>query len=125
MTRDHHAIAAALADPRSTHYEVLGVPPGGVDEPGALTAARRAVALEYHPDRSSDGRAHDYTARANVAYNVLSDPRSRALYDAQLRSTHAACPVCAGAGFKRVQRGFSGHKILSCLGCAGAGWVRK
>jgi len=123
--RPQSATLAALRNPFSTHYQVLGVSPGEVDEEGVLKAARRELALVFHPDRNMNGSAHDYTARVNVAYTVLSDAAARRLYDASLRTSHAPCATCTGTGLKRVQRGFTATKKLKCLGCAGEGWVRK
>ena len=119
-------IRVTLSNPLSTHYEVLGVSPGEVGDEGLLRALRRDLMLEVHPDRNpDDGAAHAASARVNAAYTVLSDTAARTLYDASLRTTHVPCGVCEGAGYRSVQRGFTHTKKLRCLGCAGAGWLRK
>lgn len=125
--RPAHELKRLLLDPRSTHYAVLGVAPGNAGDPAVLKSARRELALLVHPDRNPDDRrAHDYTARVNVAYGVLSDGDARRFYDAQLRSTHLPCVVCSGAGFTAKQRGFKGTEQVPCNGpCKGWGWVLK
>ncbi len=62
------------------YYEVLGVP-SDVDE-AALKKAFRRVAMECHPDRNpGDHHAEERFKEASEAYEVLSEPQRRALYD--------------------------------------------
>lgn len=125
VRRSLGAIKATLKDPRATHYEVLGVCPGAAG-PSALTNARRSLAFMFHPDLNDNNEVKaDYMARINVAHGVLEDAKKRKLYDAQLASSHKKCPPCAGEGFKWKTVGFTGKKFIVCLGCGGAGWVRK
>ncbi|XP_059448534.1 chaperone protein dnaJ 20, chloroplastic-like [Corylus avellana] len=66
----------------SSFYELLGIP-----ESGSLVEIKQAykqLARKYHPDVSPPGRVEEYTKRfilVQEAYEILSDPRSRALYD--------------------------------------------
>ena len=63
-----------------THYEVLGVARHADD-----TEIRRAyldLARRHHPD--ADGGDAEVMLRVNEAWSVLSDPASRAAYDARL-----------------------------------------
>lgn len=62
------------------HYEVLGLSRGA--SPEEIKAAFRKLASQHHPDKNPD----DPTAAArfkevNQAYQVLSDPQRRQLYD--------------------------------------------
>jgi len=63
-------------------YELLGIP-----ESGSLVEIKQAykqLARKYHPDVSPPGRVDEYTKRfilVQEAYEILSDPRRRALYD--------------------------------------------
>ncbi len=61
-------------------YELLGVSRGADAE--AIKKAYRALALKYHPDRNPGDKKAEETFKAiNSAYDVLSDPKKRALYD--------------------------------------------
>jgi curved DNA-binding protein CbpA len=60
-------------------YEILGVPRGADEE--TLRNAYRARARELHPDVSKDADAEERFRELSHAYDVLSKPRSRVLYD--------------------------------------------
>ncbi|KAL1830368.1 hypothetical protein ACET3Z_000019 [Daucus carota] len=73
-------------------YELLGI-----SESGTLSEIKKAykqLARKYHPDVSPAERAEEYTQRfilVQEAYETLSDPQSRALYDRDLsRGFHFA-----------------------------------
>ncbi|EYU31495.1 hypothetical protein MIMGU_mgv1a012898mg [Erythranthe guttata] len=63
-------------------YELLGIP-----ETGSLVDIKQAykqLARKYHPDVSPPGRVEEYTQRfirVQEAYETLSDPSTRELYD--------------------------------------------
>jgi hypothetical protein len=67
---------------RRNHYRVLYVQPEAPTE--VIKAAYRALmsTLRAHPDLGGDP---ERAARLNAAYQVLSDPEARALYDRSLR----------------------------------------
>src|SRR5512141_2620602 len=67
------------------YYEVLGVPRDADDT--ALKSAYRKLALQYHPDRNKEAAASERFKEINEAYEVLSDPEKRQMYD---RYGHAA-----------------------------------
>ncbi|KAG7382108.1 DnaJ sub B member 9 [Phytophthora boehmeriae] len=60
------------------YYSVLDVE---VDaSPSAIVKAYRAMALKYHPDRNPSAERQQFQA-ITEAYEVLSDPEKRRLYD--------------------------------------------
>jgi molecular chaperone DnaJ len=62
------------------YYEVLGV--GRDVDAAELKRAYRKLALELHPDRNPDDKTAEARFKeASEAYQVLSDPEKRGLYD--------------------------------------------
>jgi DnaJ-class molecular chaperone len=60
-------------------YEVLGVPRDA--DPSTIRKTFHGHARESHPDVASDPHAVERFREVSHAYEVLSDPRSRLLYD--------------------------------------------
>lgn len=61
------------------YYEVLGISRDADDR--EIKNAYRRLALEYHPDRNDSPDAEEKFKEASEAYEVLSDPKKRDLYD--------------------------------------------
>jgi molecular chaperone DnaJ len=89
------------------YYEVLGVAKSA--DTAEMKKAYRKLAMEFHPDRNSSGDAAERFKEVNRAYEVLSDPERRALYD---RFGHAGVDGSAGAG----HGGFDGFQNFEGFG---------
>lgn len=63
------------------YYKVLGVDRGAGDDD--LKKAYRKLAMRWHPDKNSTNKKEAETKfkEISVAYEVLSDPKKRAIYD--------------------------------------------
>jgi len=61
------------------YYDLLGV--GRDADPDTLKRAYRRLARQYHPDINKDPGAEDKFKEIGRAYEVLSDPQTRARYD--------------------------------------------
>lgn len=63
------------------YHKMLGVPKDADDQ--ALKKAFRKLALKYHPDKVDGDKqeAEAYFAELSEAYEVLTDPEKRRLYD--------------------------------------------
>ncbi len=67
-----------MATERS-YYEILGVEHDATD--ADIKRAFRRLAQQYHPDVSAEDGAADKFKEVNEAYQVLSDPKRRQIYD--------------------------------------------
>ena len=61
------------------YYKVLGVARGASDDD--LKKAYRKLALKYHPDKNKAPGAEEKFKEIGEAYDVLSDPKKRQIYD--------------------------------------------
>lgn len=87
------------------YYEVLGVNRNADDS--AIKKAYRKLAKKYHPDTNAgDARAEEKFKEVTEAYDVLSDPEKRKLYD---QFGHAAFDGSMGEGAGSAGNGFGGR----------------
>lgn len=116
--RQKAAAAAAInnlyvaAPEPETFYELLGIP-----ETGTLTeikGAYKQMALKYHPDVSPPDRVEEYTRkfiRVQEAYEILSDPGTRAMYDSDMaKGLHLAFSGRKGVRFDERSADKSGWR---------------
>ncbi|MBO9657420.1 MAG: J domain-containing protein [Chitinophagaceae bacterium] len=67
-------------DFRKKYYEILGI--GRTASSEEIRAAYRSLVKKYHPDRNPSPEAAEKIKEINEAYEVLSDPEKRKIYDA-------------------------------------------
>ena len=68
-----------MADKRD-YYEILGVQRGASTE--EMKKAFRKLAIQFHPDKNpGDKKSEDKFKELNEAYETLSDPQKRKMYD--------------------------------------------
>jgi curved DNA-binding protein CbpA len=63
------------------YYKLLGVPRNADDK--AIKKSFKKLALKYHPDKNPDNKeqAEQQFMKISHAYEVLSDPEQRRIYD--------------------------------------------
>jgi tetratricopeptide (TPR) repeat protein len=101
------------------HYGVLGV--DRTARPKAIVDAYYSLARRYHPDRFRSGsltdllsRFEEYFRMVTDAHNTLSDPTSRAEYDAQLASKSATAEAKgADPGYLAKQNFLRGRALAA------------
>ena len=65
--------------PKRDYYEILGVKRDA--KPSQIKSAYRHLARKHHPDASKAPDAAEKFKEATEAYEALSDPQKRKLYD--------------------------------------------
>jgi molecular chaperone DnaJ len=68
-----------MSTPTADPYELLGVPRDADEQ--TIKKAFRKLARTLHPDVSDDPQAEEKFKQAAEAYEILSDPERRAIYD--------------------------------------------
>lgn len=61
------------------YYKILGIQSGANED--EIKKAYRKMALKFHPDKNKDANAEEKFKEIAEAYEVLSDPKKRVIYD--------------------------------------------
>jgi len=103
---------------RKDYYELLGV--SRDSDAATIKKAYRKAAVKFHPDKNpGDAEAEAMFKQCSEAYQVLSDPEKRHIYD---RFGHAGLEGGGGAGFSGFDDIFSTfNDILGDLFGGGGG----
>ncbi|MFB3825221.1 MAG: molecular chaperone DnaJ [Bryobacteraceae bacterium] len=112
-----------MAPPKHDYYETLGVPKGA--GPDDIRKSYRKLARKYHPDLNpGDKSAEERFKRVQEAYDILSDPKKRQMYDQYGFYSETGMPGGGpGAGGTQWQPGmdFGGFDFSDLFSGAGAG----
>lgn len=79
--------SAAMMKP-TTLYDVLGISDMVTDD--EIKAAFRRIAKELHPDQAPPNQVQEYQKKfmeVHKAYSVLKDPRTRSMYNYEIRNS--------------------------------------
>jgi molecular chaperone DnaJ len=95
------------------YYSLLGVGRNATD--AEITAAFRKLAMKHHPDRNPGNKSSEEKFRTiNSAYETLSDPNKRKLYD---QYGEAGVNAGAAGGFRgQGGAGFEGVDVNDVFG---------
>lgn len=76
---EQDAPCLSIKPPGKDFYKVLGVAPESNEDD--IKKAYRKMALKFHPDKNSDADAEDKFKEIAEAYEILTDPKKRSIYD--------------------------------------------
>jgi curved DNA-binding protein len=92
-------MSAPLAGKFQDHYAVLGIDP--TSDPETVQKAYATLAQKYHPNNLATGNRELFDA-LNQAYEVLSDPEQRSVFDKVKGVQKEGSPKFTGVGFFNV-----------------------
>ncbi|MBN3298625.1 DNJB4 protein, partial [Amia calva] len=92
------------------YYKILGIQKGAADED--IKKAYRKQALKWHPDKNKSANAEDKFKEIAEAYEVLSDPKKREIYDQFGEEVPSVAGVVLCDGGKPIALCF--HALCGC-----------
>lgn len=116
------------AGPSLDHYVVLSIARDA--PPEVVRAAWRALCKTHHPDRNPGHAATGRVAEINCAYEILSNPATRAEYDLWLKGNEGpdGLPQPPPAPWWRTRHGMArlaAAVLLFCAALAATGTFRE
>ncbi|KAK2164520.1 hypothetical protein LSH36_62g00007 [Paralvinella palmiformis] len=84
------------------YYKTLGISKGANED--EIKKAYRKMALKYHPDKNKSSGAEEKFKAIAEAYEVLSDPKKREIYD-----KYGEEGLKGGGGMPGAQEGGGGN----------------
>lgn len=116
-----------MASTKRDYYEVLGVSRDANDDD--LKKAYRRLAKQYHPDANKDQGAEARFIEINEAYETLSDPQKRSIYNrfghAGLNGSAAGMGGMGGMGGFSDFGGISFNDLFETLFTGASGATRR
>ncbi|CAK0875177.1 unnamed protein product [Prorocentrum cordatum] len=103
-----HVAEARLQPAEESLYDTLGVERGASE--AEIKKAYRRAALRSHPDKAPEGEREAYEERfkqISRAYEILSDPQKRQVYDARGEAAFNGQDASGGQGFPGGPGGFA------------------
>jgi len=85
-TYNYHIQRRGLAEPSDNHYDILGLKSSA--SPSQIKSAYYQLSKKYHPDVAVGvDNTREKFAKVSAAYEVLSSPEKRAVYDRSLHNS--------------------------------------